>query len=70
MDNKNLGNLIRVRRENLALKQEDLSEMSGVNLRTIYLIENAQGNPSLKTLVKLLEVLGLEIKVQIKEITG
>ena len=59
--------MIKQRREQLSLTQEDLSEMSGINLRTIYLVENSHGNPSLETLGKLLDVLGLEIKVQLKE---
>ena len=68
MDKAHIGNAIKIRREKLSLKQEDLSEMTGLTTKTIYLIENGKGNPSLSTLKKLLEVLGLEITVDIKKV--
>ena len=61
-----IGNIIRQRREYLLLKQEDLSELSGLSIRTIYQIENGS-NPSAKTLEKILEVLGLELTIQVKK---
>ncbi len=54
------------RRESLSLNQDDLAEMSGITSKTIYLIENSKGNPSLNTIQKLLQVLGLEIIIKIK----
>lgn len=63
-----IGEAIRRRRESLRLRQEDLSEMSGITAKTIHLIENATGNPSIQTLEKLATVLGLEIVVQIKKV--
>jgi len=68
MNKEQIGNIIQIRREKLALKQEDLSEMTGLTTKTIYLIENGIGNPSLSTLKKILEVLGLEITVDIKKV--
>ncbi|MFY0253831.1 helix-turn-helix transcriptional regulator [Chitinophaga sp. 30R24] len=68
MSVQHLGYIIKSRRDFLKLTQADLSEMSGVNMRTIHLIENGEGNPSLLTLEKLLTVLGMEISVQLKTI--
>ncbi len=68
MDKVQIGNTIQQRRQLLQLKQEDLAEMSGVNSRTIYQVENGLAKPSMETLAKLLNVLGLAIKVKIKEI--
>jgi len=68
MNKEQIGNVIQIRREKLSLKQEDLSEMTGLATKTIYLIENGIGNPSLSTLKKILEVLGLEITVDIKKV--
>lgn len=48
------------------ITQEDLSDMSGVGLRTIIKIETGKGNPSLEVLGKIAEVLGMEITLQIK----
>lgn len=66
MTSQMIGEGIRKRRESLHLRQEDLSQMADVSLKTIHQIEQGKGNPSLKTLQKLFEVLGLDIKVIIK----
>ncbi|MCD6065184.1 MAG: helix-turn-helix domain protein [Bacteroidetes bacterium] len=61
-----IGKQLKERRTVLHLQQKDLSEMSGVSLRTIIQVENGVGNPALKTLQKLAEVLGMEILLTIK----
>ncbi len=67
MNIQQIGQLIEQRRKILNLKQEDVSEMTGINTRTIYQIETGTGNPSFATLEKLADVLGLEVKLQMKE---
>lgn len=67
MNKEQIGHIIKKRRDFLSLKQEDLSEMTGITSKTIYLIENGKGNPSIDTLQKLMEVLGLEIVIDIKK---
>ena len=67
MNLKDIGELIKKRRELLKLRQEDLSELSDVTIKTIHLIELGNGNPSFQTLSKLTEVLGLEIIVDVKK---
>jgi transcriptional regulator with XRE-family HTH domain len=62
-----IGELIRDRRSFLRLRQEDLSEISGVTIKTIHLVEQGKGNPSFETLEKLASILGLEILVQVKQ---
>lgn len=69
MDQLEIGRIIQQRRVGLSLNQEDLAEMTGITTKTIYLIENGKGNPSLSTLKKLLEVLGLDIHVSVKVIS-
>ena len=66
MNNIEIGELIRGRRQVLKLKQSDLSEMAGVNLRTIVQIEKSNVNPSLDTLQRIAEVLGLTIRLEVK----
>ncbi len=61
-----IGKLIQTRREFLKLRQEDLADFSQVTIKTIHLIEQGKGNPSFKTLLKLSEVLGLEIDMRVK----
>lgn len=66
MTTKQIGEYIKVRRDLLRLQQKDLSELSGVSLRTIIQIENGKGNPSLTTLCKIAEVLGSEVELKVK----
>ena len=69
MDLKEIGELIKKRREFLHLRQEDLSELSKVAIKTIHLVEQGNCNPSFDTLKKVAEVLGLEIDLKIKKIS-
>lgn len=59
---------IKVRREALKVTQENLSELSGVSLRTLKQFESGKGNPTLTTLQKIGDVLGLEVCLMIKDI--
>ncbi|MDH0660749.1 helix-turn-helix transcriptional regulator [Empedobacter sp. GD03865] len=57
---------IKERRKVLDITQETLAEISGVGLRTLKQFESGKGNPTLETLQKLCDALGLEIKLEIK----
>ncbi|BDD12906.1 hypothetical protein FUAX_53380 (plasmid) [Fulvitalea axinellae] len=61
--------IIRHRRKTLGITQETLSDISGVNLKTIKTLEKGEGNPTLDTLRSLADALGLEIVLQIKSPT-
>ncbi len=50
-------------RVDLGLTQMELATKSGISLPTIQNIESGKANPSLDILTKILNVLGLEIKV-------
>ena len=65
MDRYEMAAIIQNRRKELAMNQEDLSEMTQVTSRTIYAIERGKGNPSFETLQNILTVLGLEISIGI-----
>jgi transcriptional regulator with XRE-family HTH domain len=69
MNLKELGNLIKRRRESLNLRQEDLAELSRVANKTLHLIEQGSGNPSFETLKKVADILGLEIELKIKPVS-
>lgn len=60
--------IIKERRVLLGLTQQDLADYTGVSLRIIKSIEAGKGNPSVSTLSKIAEVLGLELRLQIKEV--
>ena len=59
---------VKERRTILEVTQEMLSEISGVGLRTLKQFESGKGNPTLATLQKICDALGLEITLEIKKI--
>jgi y4mF family transcriptional regulator len=68
INSNEIGKIILERRNALSLNQQDLAEMANVTIKTIYAIENNKGNPTIEVLKKILSVLGLEMKVQIKSV--
>ena len=58
--------MIKTRRDELRVTQETLAELSGVSLRTLKGLESGSGNPTLETLSKIADVLGLELKLVVK----
>ena len=63
----NSREVIKARRKVLDISQQDLAEMSQVGLATIKDIERGKGNPALKTVKKILDVLGIEIEYRIRQ---
>lgn len=60
------GKLIKERRREIGVTQEQLSDVSGVSLSYIKLVEAGKANPTVSVLETLLDCLGLEIAVQLK----
>jgi transcriptional regulator with XRE-family HTH domain len=69
MITKSIGKQLKQRRVSLNIDQETLEDYSGLKTTVISKIENGIGNPTLKTIEKLLEPLGLELKVEVKNAT-
>lgn len=63
----NIGETIRKRRELLGLLQPQLAFIAGISTRTLQLVEMGKANPSLDTLIKLTDPLGLTVKLLLKE---
>ncbi len=59
--------VLKSRRKTLSLSQQDLAEMAGIGLSTLKDIERGKGNPSLATVSKILEVLGMEIVFRVRQ---
>ncbi len=58
---KNLGLKIRFYRENAGLTQEQLSELINISQNFLSQIENGKRAPSLKTIIKISEILKMPI---------
>jgi transcriptional regulator with XRE-family HTH domain len=62
----NIIETLKKRRIRLQVTQETLALLTGVSLRTIKQLEAGKGNPTLETIQKLADVLGLELQLEIK----
>ena len=62
----NLQDTMKVRRKFLSLSQADLAEMAELSLATIKDIERGKGNPSIATVSKIMDVLGMEIIYRVR----
>ncbi len=59
--------IIKERRNLLGLTQQDLADYTGLSLRFIKSIELGKANPSIKSLNKIAEILGLEVTIKVKK---
>lgn len=64
MDISEIASVVRKKRDLMGITQQDLAFRSGIHLRSINNIEGGKGNPSLDTLLKIAEVLKLEVIVR------
>ncbi len=63
----NIGQIIKARRKELGLTQNTLALLSQVGINTIVSIERGSKSPSFETLTKVADVLGLDVKLAVKE---
>ena len=61
-----LRDVLKTRRAALGISQRDLAEMADVSVATVKDIERGKANPSLKTVMSLLEILGMEISYSLR----
>lgn len=57
---------LKARRDALQVTQATLADLSGVSLRALKQFESGKGNPTLETLTKLADTLGMEVNLQVK----
>jgi transcriptional regulator with XRE-family HTH domain len=66
MTRKVLASLIKERRRELNISQIDLAELSDVSVRQLSDIETQKASPTVETLSKICETLGLSIELKVK----
>ena len=59
-----IGKQISERRKKLGISQQTLADLAGVGINTLVAMERGTGNPSLSTLLKVLDCLGLKMYVE------
>ena len=67
MNTKKIGEIIKERRQSLKVKQQELADLAGVGTNTLVAIERGQGNPKLETLLCVLDTLGLQVDIKLKD---
>lgn len=68
MDLISFGKTIKDRRKFLGIDQLSFCSIAELSQHTLSSIENGTGNPSLSTLIKVLDVLGMELKIEIRRV--
>ena len=67
MNSKEIGEIIKKRRQELKVNQLTLSELAGVGINTLVAIERGTGNPTLDKILYVLATLGLQMDVKLKD---
>ena len=65
---KEIGETIRERRKMLGVNQQTLADLAGVAVNTVVAIERGEGNPQLATLLTILDTLGLQADINLKQL--
>lgn len=66
MTNEEIIKTVKDRKEILAINQENLAELSEVGIATLKRFESGKGNITLNNLQKIVDILGLEIRLELK----
>jgi len=67
MTNDEIIKIIKERKDILRINQEYLAELSEVGVATLKRFESGKGNITLNNLQKIADILGLEIKLELKK---
>ena len=68
MTQQDIGRAIKERRKKLRVNQQTLADLAGVAVNTLVAIERGEGNPQLSTLLTILDTLGLQADINIKQL--
>lgn len=63
-----IGNKVKERRKTLGINQQTLADLAGVAVNTLVAIERGEGNPQLTTLLTILNTLGLQVDINIRQL--
>ncbi len=66
MNYQQIGRTIRDRRKSLNITQPILAALAGIGINTLVAIERGSGNPKIETILAVLDTLGLEFDITLK----
>lgn len=67
MNKNELGEMIKDRRKALKIDQRTLALLADVGLNTVVSVERGEGNPTLSTVMSILDTMGLQINISLKD---
>ncbi|MDE7437190.1 MAG: helix-turn-helix domain-containing protein [Muribaculaceae bacterium] len=67
MNKLELGEIIKARRKKLNLDQPTLATLAGIGLNTLVAIERGNGNPTIETILSVLDTMGLTVDIKFKD---
>ena len=67
MTQQEIGNAVKERRKKLGINQQTLADLASVAVNTVVAIERGEGNPQLSTLLTILDTLGLQADINLKQ---
>lgn len=67
MNYQTIGETIKDRRKSLNITQPTLASLAGVGLNTLVAIERGNGNAKIMTIIAILDTLGLNLEVTLKD---
>jgi len=67
MTNEEIIKIIKERKDILGINQEYLAELSEIGIATLKRFESGKGNITFNNLQKIADVLGLELKFELKK---
>lgn len=62
-----IGETIKNRRKSLNITQPTLASLAGVGLNTLVAVERGNGNAKIKTIMAILDTLGLKLDITLKD---
>lgn len=68
MNNEEIGLYIAKRRKTLGISQKELAELSNLSLHALSNLEHGKGNPTLESLLKVADTLGVIITAGVHRI--
>lgn len=68
MNIRAISDAIIKRRKMLSVSQKELADLAGVSLHSIINLESGRGNPTLQLLLTVMEVLGMEVQLAVKDV--
>jgi transcriptional regulator with XRE-family HTH domain len=68
--NTDISQVIRERRKLLNVDQKTLARIAGISVHALSDMETGKGNPTLKTVMRVLDVLGMKLSPSIKSPEG